>query len=104
MALRQHREARGIDRETAARPLDCSACKIGRIESGLVGMKSTELRELLNLYQVTGQEREDLERLRVQTRQRRKPTTYGTAIPDWFRRYVSLYEGATEIRTYAVEP
>lgn len=104
MALRRHREARGVDRETAARTLDCSASKIGRIEAGVVGMKATELRELLNLYRVTGQEREDLERLRVQTRQRRKPTTYGTAIPDWFRRYVSLEEGATEVRTYAVEP
>ncbi|HEX3649588.1 MAG TPA: Scr1 family TA system antitoxin-like transcriptional regulator, partial [Pseudonocardiaceae bacterium] len=104
MALRRHREAQDIDRETAAGALDCSASKIGRIEAGVVGMKAAELRELLDLYEVTGQERQDLEQLRVQTNKRRKPTHYGTAIPDWFRRYVSLEEGATEIRIYAVEP
>jgi transcriptional regulator with XRE-family HTH domain len=103
MALRRHREAQGVDRETAARALDCSPSKISRIESGVVGMKSVELRELMDLYRVTGRERDDLERLRQQTRQRRKPTSYGTAIPDWFRRYVSLEEGATEIRSYDVE-
>lgn len=103
MALRRHREALGIDREEPARLLDCTTSKIGRIEAGVVGMKATELRELLNLYRVTGAEREDLERLGAQTRQRRKPTTYGTALPDWFRRYVSLEEGATEIREYTTE-
>ena len=104
MALRRHREAQDIDRETAARALECSASKIGRIEAGVVGMKAAELRVLLDLYEVGGPERDDLEQLRSQTSRRRKPTTYGTAIPDWFRRYVSLEEGATEIRTYVVEP
>jgi uncharacterized protein DUF5753/helix-turn-helix protein len=104
MALRRHREAQSLDRDAAAGALACSESKISRIEAGVVGMKATELRELLDLYQVTGKEREDLEQLRVQTSKRRKPTTYGTAVPDWFRRYVSLEEGATEIRIYAVEP
>lgn len=104
MALRRHREAQAVDRETAAGALECSESKISRIEAGVVGMKATELRELLDLYRVTGQEREALERLRVQTSRRRKPTPYGTAIPDWFRRYVSLEEGATEIRLYSIEP
>jgi transcriptional regulator with XRE-family HTH domain len=104
MALRRCREAQSLDRDAAAGALECSESKISRIEAGVVGMKATELRELLDLYQVTGKEREDLEQLRVQTSKRRKPTTYGTAVPDWFRRYVSLEEGATEIRTYSVEP
>ncbi len=103
MALRQRREGLLMDREEPARMLDCSPSKISRIEAGDVGVKASELRELLNLYQVKGRERTDLERLGQQTRQRRKRTTYGTAIPDWFRRYVNLEEGATQIRSYDME-
>ncbi|HEX5402769.1 MAG TPA: helix-turn-helix transcriptional regulator [Pseudonocardiaceae bacterium] len=103
MALRKHREALAMEREEPARLLDCSPSKIGRIENGDVGVKSSELRDLLGLYQVKGRERADLERLGQQSRQRRKRTTYGTALPDWFRRYVNLEEGATSVRTYDVE-
>lgn len=103
MALRKLREAKGMDREVPAGVLDCSASKIGRIETGDVSVKLAELRELLNLYEVTGQQREDLEQLGKQARARRKRTTYGTAIPDWFRKYVNLEEAATEIRSYEPE-
>jgi hypothetical protein len=103
MALRERREALGLDRDVPAELLECSESKIGRIETGDVSVKASELRELLTLYKVTGQERTDLERLGAQARARRKRTTYGTAIPDWFRKYVNLEEGASEIRSYSTE-
>lgn len=103
MALRKRREKLGMDREVPAGVLDCSSSKIGRIEAGDVGVRASELRDLLNLYEVAGQERKDLEMLGKQTRQRRKRTSYGTAIPDWFRKYVNLEEGATEIKCYDTE-
>jgi hypothetical protein len=103
MALRKRREKLGMERDVPAGVLDCSSSKIGRIEAGDVGVRASELRDLLNLYEVAGQERKDLETLGKQTRQRRKRTSYGTAIPDWFRKYVNLEEGATEIKSYDTE-
>lgn len=103
MFLRQRREDLKIDRADAATALQCSPSKISRIESGHVSVSPLELRALLDLFKVAGQERVDLERLGAQGRTRRKPTTYGPALPDWFRRYVSLEEGATELRSYETE-
>lgn len=103
MVLRQLREEHKIDRVDAATVLECSSSKISRIESGLVSVSALELRALMDLYQVTGRQREDLERIGAEGRARRKKTTYGPALPDWFRRYVSLEEGATAIKTYETE-
>lgn len=103
MALRQRREHLQIDRETAARVLDCSPSKIGRIEQGEVGVKASELRDLLDLYKIAGQERSDLELLGSESRKRRPRTSYGPSLPDWFRRYVSLEDGASRIKSYDIE-
>lgn len=103
MVLRARREELGLERTDAATALQCSPSKISRIESGHVSVSPLELSALLDLLQVTGQRREDLERIGAQARARRKKTTYGPALPDWFRRYVSLEEGATELRSYEIE-
>jgi hypothetical protein len=92
-----------MGREEPARALECSESKIARIESGAVGMRSSELRYLLDLYQVAGRERKDLERLGAQSRKRRPRTDYGSAIPDWFRRFANLEETAVAIRSYDPE-
>jgi transcriptional regulator with XRE-family HTH domain len=99
-ALGQLREAAGKNRDDAAEAIDCSPSKISRIEHGHVGIRAAELSLLLTLYGVTGQERADLEALGKGTRQRRPRTTYGKAVPEWFRRYISLEEAAAFIRTY----
>jgi transcriptional regulator with XRE-family HTH domain len=104
MRLRQLREQLGLEREEAAKALDCSPSKIGRIETGDVGVKSAELRVLLDLYHVTDdEERDDLARLAGQSRGRRKRTDYAKAIPDWFRKYINLEEGATQVKKYDTE-
>jgi Domain of unknown function (DUF5753)/Helix-turn-helix domain len=103
LALRKYRESVGMDRDEPARVLECSPSKIGRIEAGDVGVKASELRELLALYGVSGSEREDLLALGAQSRQRRKRTSYGPAIPDWFRKYVNLEEGATQVKSCDTE-
>ena len=100
LALAGLREAAGKSREDAAGVVECSESKISRIERGHVGVRASELRDLLNFYGVTGQQRTELEELARGTRRRRPRTTYGKALPDWFRRYVNLEEAASEIRTY----
>lgn len=99
-ALQALREAAGKTREDAAEALDCSPSKISRIENGHVGVRASELNDLMDLFLVAGQHRDELEALARETRRRRPRTTYGKAIPDWFRRYVNLEEAASEIRTY----
>ncbi|HEU5469985.1 MAG TPA: helix-turn-helix transcriptional regulator [Actinophytocola sp.] len=99
-ALRELREAAVKSREDVAKALECSASKISRIENGHVGVRSTEFAALLDLYDVPLDQRKDLSALARETRKRRPRTTYGRSIPDWFRRFVSLEESASEIRTY----
>jgi transcriptional regulator with XRE-family HTH domain len=52
IALRRYRLAAGFTQKTAARALDWSSSKIIRIESGAVGVTSTDVRALLDLYGV----------------------------------------------------
>ncbi|HVK21641.1 MAG TPA: helix-turn-helix transcriptional regulator [Actinokineospora sp.] len=99
-ALAAHRDAAGKSREDAADALECSVSKIGRIEHGQVSPSASDLRALLDLYGVADQQRHEIEDLARDARKRRPRTTYGKAIPNWFRRYVALEEAATEIRTY----
>lgn len=102
-ALRALRERARLDRAAAARVLDCSVGKIGKIELGEVGVRATELRVLLDLYEVSDPDRTDLELLGQQSRQRRRRTSYGPAVPDWFRRFASLEEVAAEIKSYQAD-
>ena len=102
-ALRRLREGLGMDRDVPAGLLECSPSKLTKIEAGDVGVKASELRDLLALYRVSGRARDDLLTLGTQSRQRRRRTSYGGAIPDWFRKYVNLEEVATEFRSYSTE-
>src|SRR4051794_37355561 len=102
-ALQALREAAGKTREQVAAVLDCSASKISRIENGHVGIRSAEFRTLMDLFGVPAEQRPELEDLARETRKRRPRTTYGRSIPDWFRRFVSLEESASEIRIYSGE-
>ncbi|GAB3481312.1 helix-turn-helix domain-containing protein [Amycolatopsis cihanbeyliensis] len=103
LALADRRQQAGKTREDAAAALECSLSKISRIEHGDVGVRPIELRELLDLYGVGKDERGRVEELARLARQRRPRTTYGSAIPDWFRKFVNLEEVASEIRTYDSE-
>jgi transcriptional regulator with XRE-family HTH domain len=102
-ALQELREAAGKTREEIAEVLECSASKISRIENGHVGVRSAEFAALMKLFKVPGNQRAELEAIARETRKRRPRTTYGRSIPDWFRRFVSLEESASEIRIYKGE-
>jgi transcriptional regulator with XRE-family HTH domain len=103
LALRRRREELGMDRDAASGLLECSVSKILRIESGDVGVKASELRDLLELYNFPPETRDDLLRLGTQSRVRRPRTDYGPALPDWFRKYLDLEQGASEIKSCGTE-
>ena len=92
-----------MTREQVAGVLECSPSKISWIENGHVGIRFAEFKALMDLFAVPVEQRPELEALARETRKRRPRTTYGRSIPEWFRRFVSLEESASEIRTYSGE-
>jgi transcriptional regulator with XRE-family HTH domain len=58
--LRQLREEAGLTIDQVAEKLELSPSTISRIETALVGVRSTDLRALLSIYEVSGTQREDL--------------------------------------------
>ncbi|MGH3770074.1 MAG: helix-turn-helix domain-containing protein [Pseudonocardiaceae bacterium] len=101
--LRRQREAAGHLQEHAAKALDCDTSKISRIENGRSGLKAAELEKLLDLYQVTGPERQELLEVGKEARQRGRRKLYGDTLPGYFRRFIDLEADATEIRCYEGE-
>ena len=101
--LRRKREAAGQRQEQAAAALDCDTSKISRIEHGRSGLKVAELEKLLDLYQVTGPERQELLDIGKEARQRGRRKLYGDTLPGYFRRFIDLEADATEIRSYEGE-
>lgn len=57
--LRQLREEAGMTCEDVGERLECSASKISRIETGRRGASMDDVRDLLNVYKVSDEERRD---------------------------------------------
>jgi transcriptional regulator with XRE-family HTH domain len=83
-ALRKAREARELTQRQAADALDWSLSKLVRIEAGSVGVSTTDLRALLQLYEIT--DKAEVERLIGMARAtRRRP---------WFSKYQRILNPA----------
>ncbi len=93
----------GLHRADAAATLGCSEAKIGSIERGRSAVNAFELRELLNRYEVAGDERSAVEELGAEARKRRARTPWGAAIPDRLKRFFRIEETSTAIRYYHPE-
>ena len=68
-ALRRLRVEAGLTIEQAAEKLELSPSTISRMETAQVGVKRRDVRELLDLYEVTGAQREQLLQLAGESRQ-----------------------------------
>lgn len=102
--LRRLRETSGITRTAAGDAIRASASKISRLELGRVGLKDRDVRDLLTLYGVTGEEQRSA--VLELAREARTPgwwNQYCEVVPDWFELYVGLEEAAARIRTYEVQ-
>jgi transcriptional regulator with XRE-family HTH domain len=99
-AVKRCREQAGKLLEDAAEVLGCSTRKIRTIEKGEVAIRAAELRDLLDLYGVTGQDRADLEHLAALARQRRPRTPWGSAVPDRLKKFFAVEETAVRIDVY----
>src|SRR5690348_3915161 len=92
MELQRRREATGMSREEVARQLEWSTSTLFRIGTGRSRPQPGNVRTLLELYGVTGAERDGLIQL---TREARQPV-----LPNPYEVCIGLEAGAASIRNF----
>lgn len=98
--LRRLREQAGLTCEEVGQRLDCSGTRISRIETGRIGAKPGDVRELLETYGITGPEADSLVQLAREARRKGWWHTYGQVLPPWFEAYVGLEAAAARFRDF----
>ncbi|HWG01169.1 MAG TPA: helix-turn-helix transcriptional regulator [Trebonia sp.] len=98
--LRRLREAKGITAKEAATAIRASESKISRIELGRNAIREIDVLDLLTLYGVTPEEKEQLLKLAEQANQPGWWHRYHDILPEWFQAYVGMEEAARSIRIY----
>jgi transcriptional regulator with XRE-family HTH domain len=98
--LRRLREQADLTCEEVGHRLDCSGTRISRIETGRISIRPGDVRELLEIYGVTGTEADLLVQLAREARQKGWWHTYGPALPPWFGAYVGLEAAAARFRDF----
>ena len=103
--LRRLREQRGLTIEQVQEQSggDLRAPTISRWETGDRSIRPTDLRLLLDIYDIHGRQREDLLTLARQARERGWWQSYGSAVPEWFQVYVGLEAEASSVHVYESE-
>jgi transcriptional regulator with XRE-family HTH domain len=98
--LRRLREAKHISAKDAATSIRASESKISRIELGRNAIREIDVLDLLTLYGVNAEEKEQLLRLAEQANQPGWWHRYHDILPEWFQAYVGMEEAARSIRIY----
>ena len=103
--LRRLRSEHGltIEQVQEASGGDIKAPSISRWENGERSVRPTDLRLLLDIYDVHGERREALLTLSRQAKERGWWQSYASAIPEWFQVYVGLEAEASSIQVYDSE-
>jgi len=100
LELLRRREASGLTREEAARQLEWSTSTIFRIETGRSRPQPGNVRVLLELYGVSGPERDGLIRLAREARQPGWWHSFRDILPNPYEVYIGLEAGAASIRNF----
>jgi transcriptional regulator with XRE-family HTH domain len=98
--LRRLRSAAGRTLEEVAEHLECSPAKISRIETGQVGVRIQDVRDLLECYGVEVADRGPLLALVRESRRKGWWHAYADLLSDDLQTYVGLEDEATTIWTY----
>ena len=102
--LRRLREAAGVSPDQAAYEIRASRSKISRLETGRVGLKNRDVKDLLILYGVTDER--VLAKFLSLVGQSNTPdwwTKYSDILPDWFETYLGLESAAATIRSFEIQ-
>jgi transcriptional regulator with XRE-family HTH domain len=100
LELLRRREAAGLTREEAARQLEWSTSTIFRIETGRSRPQPGNVKVLLELYGVTGPERDGLIRLSREARQPGWWHSFRDVLPNPYEVFIGLEAGAASIRNF----
>ncbi len=98
--LRRLRESRGISAQQAAEAIRGSDSKISRIELGRHAAREIDVADLLDLYEVTGSEREELLRLASLALEQPWWQRHSHVLPAWFQAYLGYEEAADAVLSY----
>jgi transcriptional regulator with XRE-family HTH domain len=98
--LRRLRESRRITAKQAAAAIRASESKISRIELGRNAIREIDVLDLLTLYGVGPEDREQLLTLAEQANKPGWWHRYHDILPEWFQAYVGMEEAARSIRVY----
>ena len=99
--LRRLREQARLTCDDVGQQLDCSGTRISRIETGRISARPGDVREMLEVYGVTGAGAESLVQLAREARRKGWWQAYGPVSPPWFESYLSLESEAAGIREFA---
>jgi transcriptional regulator with XRE-family HTH domain len=102
LELRRLRESARLTCEDVAERLECSASKISRVETGRVSVSPRDVRDMLQIYGVPPDQREELVQLARDSRQKGWWHAYSDTMQPQFATYVGLESAASEIRIYEV--
>jgi transcriptional regulator with XRE-family HTH domain len=98
--LRRLRESKGITARQAANAIRASESKISRMELGRNAIREIDVLDLLTLYGVSAEEKEQLLTLAEQANHPGWWHRYNDILPEWFQAYVGMEEAARSIRIY----
>lgn len=99
--LRQLRETAGRSLTEVATHLGCSAAKVSRIETGRLLARVPDVRNLLDLYAVSEQQRADLLDLVRESREKRWWDGYSDILDAGYATFVGLEDSASDISEYS---
>ncbi len=104
LELRRLRELAGMTCEEVGRHQDCSGPRISRIETGHIGIRPGEVRELLDLYDVSDESARDaLVSIARDARKKGWWRTYSDVLPAWFEARVGLEAETTTLKVYETQ-
>src|SRR5580693_1851340 len=98
--LRRLREHARLTCEEVGQRLDCSGTRISRMETGRISVRPGDVRELLEIYGVLGDESDALVQLAREARRKGWWHTYGRVLPTWFEPYIGLESEAAALRDF----
>ena len=98
--LRRLREQACLTCEGVGQRLDCSGTRISRIETGRISVRPGDVRELLEIYGVTGEEAGALVELAREARRKGWWHRFGPVMPSWLEPYLGLEAEAARLRDF----
>ena len=100
LELRRIREQAGLSCADVGSQLECSGTRISRIETGRISVRPGDVREMLDIYGVTGGGVTAL--IQLAREARRKPWwhAYSRIVPSWLETYIGLETEAARLRDF----